>query len=119
MNTRHPYRWFCMSLVTLFLYVVYVPNDAATQSTPAQKTDIKTASGITTVTFFLEPGALAVKLPDDIRAGDTISGTVVAEPKGQTPEERAKNQSVLAGLVLEIDGKRVEPFSGSPDPILK
>jgi hypothetical protein len=34
-------------------------------------------------------------LPDDIRAGDTISGTVIAEPKGKDPKE---NKSFVALL---------------------
>jgi len=117
MNTRHTPFQFRPALVTTFLGLLFVLSDAPTQSqslTPAP--DIKTAGGITTITFYLAPGKLAVNLPDDMRAGDTISGTVIAEPKGPTPEERAKNQRALAGLALEIDGKRVEPFSGSPGP---
>lgn len=71
-----------------------------------------TANGLHTVKFDTPSGQLTVNLPDDMRAGDTISGTVIAEPKGQTKEERAKNQSELNSLVVEIDGKPVEPFSG-------
>jgi len=116
MNTQHASGWFWPTLLTVFLCVLFVANDAWTHSqTSAQKPDIKSAGGLTTVTFYLEPGKLAVKLPDDIRAGDTISGTVVAEPKGQTPEERAKNQGMLIGLDIKIDDKRVEPFSGNPE----
>lgn len=115
MNTRHASPWFWPALAVVFLCVLFVANDATTQSqTPAEKPVVKTAGGLTTVTFYLERGELTVNLPDDIRAGDTISGTVVADPKGQTKEERANNQSVLQGLVIEIDGKRVEPFSGEP-----
>jgi hypothetical protein len=115
MNTQHSSFWSRLALVTVFLCLLFVLNDAATQSQTPTRPDIKTAGGITTVTFYLEPGKLAVNLPDDIRAGDTISGTVLAEPKGQVPEERAKNHSVLVGLAVEIDGKRVEPFSGTPE----
>ncbi|MCM3872060.1 MAG: hypothetical protein ND895_15365 [Pyrinomonadaceae bacterium] len=73
-----------------------------------------TANGLHTVRFDTPSGQLTVTLPDDVRAGDTISGTVIAELKGQTKEERSKNQSELSGLVIEIAGKRVEPFSGDP-----
>lgn len=48
-----------------------------------------------------------VYLPDDMAAGDTISGTVVAEPKGNTPEEKEKNSDTLEGLVIEVGGKPV------------
>ncbi|MCA1850030.1 MAG: hypothetical protein LC672_02975, partial [Acidobacteria bacterium] len=64
-------------------------------------------------------GDVKVYLPDDMAAGDTISGTVVAEPKGTTEEERAKNMGVLKGFVLEVDGEKasirddiVVPVSG-------
>lgn len=40
-------------------------------------------------------GNVKVYLPDDMRAGETISGTLVTEPKGNTPEEVAKNKSEL------------------------
>lgn len=48
-------------------------------------------------------GDLKVYLPDDMAAGDTISGTVVAEPKGSTEEERANNQNKLEGYKFEFD----------------
>lgn len=75
----------------------------------------QTSGGLHVTTFNTEHGRVTVNLPDDMRAGDTISGTVFNEPKGSTAEERAKNQSVLEGLVLEIDGKRVSPFSANPE----
>lgn len=75
----------------------------------------KTTNGLNTVTFDTLQGRVIVNLPDDMRAGDTISGTVIAEPKGQTKEEQAKNLGVLRGLVVEIDNKRVEPFAGNPE----
>lgn len=55
------------------------------------------ANGLNTLTFDLAAGKVMVRLPDDIRAGDTISGTVVAE---------AMASSTLEGMVIEIDGKR-------------
>ncbi len=110
MKTRHVSRWFWPALAAVCLTMPFLTNNAATQSqTPAQKPDVKTAGGLTTVTFHLDHGEITVNLPDDIRAGDTISGTVVEEPKGQTKEERAMNQTELNGLVIEIDGKPVEP----------
>ncbi|HYR76584.1 MAG TPA: hypothetical protein VEM96_12165 [Pyrinomonadaceae bacterium] len=113
MNTRDSIRWFWLAAVCLTF--LCFANKAATQSQiPTQKPDVKTDGGLTTVTFYLEHGDLTVNLPDDIRAGDTISGTVVAEPKGQTKDERAKNQSELNGLVIEINDKIVEPFTAPP-----
>jgi|GEM_PF-3421174 len=50
-------------------------------------------------------GTLRVYLPDDMAAGDTISGTVVAEPAGRTDAERNANTSVLNGYVVDVGTK--------------
>ena len=101
--------------------------------------EVKTAGGLRTVTFDTLQGRVIVNLPDDMRARDTISGTVVAEPKGQTPEERAKNtgdQKIKISTAKKPDGTSdvnvevpvtatLSPFtftlppSGSPTPPLK
>jgi len=81
----------------------------ATAATTAGK--VTTADGLTTITFEPKAGTVRVILPDDMRAGDTISGTVVNEPKGQTPEEIVKTLDELQRLALEINGKMVEPFN--------
>jgi hypothetical protein len=49
---------------------------------------------------------MTVNLPDDMRAGDTISGTVIAEPKGNTAEERAKNTAELTAYVVELNSPK-------------
>ena len=50
-------------------------------------------------------GTLRVYLPDDLAAGDTISGTVVAEPAGRTEAERSANTSALNGYVVDVGTK--------------
>ncbi|HWN10141.1 MAG TPA: hypothetical protein VNO50_12895 [Pyrinomonadaceae bacterium] len=116
MNTRHAFRGFVQALAAVSLCAFFGASDISTQSqTPTQKPNITTGGGIIKVTLVLDPGTVAVILPDDMRAGDTISGTVTTEPKGQTTDERAKNQEALAGLPLLIDGAFVKPFSGSPE----
>ena len=52
-------------------------------------------------------GNVKVYLPDDMRAGDTISGTLVTEPKGNTPEEVAKNKNELESLRLGLGSETV------------
>jgi hypothetical protein len=64
-----------------------------------------TANGLQTVTFDTMSGRVIVNLPDDMRAGDTISGTVVAEPKGDTEEERANNIVKLSKVKLRIGSR--------------
>ncbi|MFZ0748764.1 MAG: carboxypeptidase regulatory-like domain-containing protein [Pyrinomonadaceae bacterium] len=89
-----------------------VPGQTTAGSSAAKVTS---SGGLTTITFEPKAGTVRVILPDDIRAGDTISGTVVSEPKGHTPEERAKKGGELKGLALEINGKIVEPFTAPPE----
>ena len=48
-------------------------------------------------------GKVHVYLPDDMRAGDRISGAVIAEPRGETTEARADNEGRLKGYVVEVE----------------
>lgn len=80
-------------------------SGAAVEVTP---TDI---GGARLWTFNLPPGSLKLYLPDDMRAGDTISGTVSAEPKGKDEKEKRKNASELNGLVVQFVTQRW-PVSG-------
>ena len=77
------------------------PDDAGV---PAS---IKSANGLTVINFNTSAGRIVINLPDDMMAGDTISGTVFTEPKGKTPEEKAKNQDYLNGYVIELERTRV------------
>src|SRR5882762_9759793 len=61
-----------------------------------------TAFGLTTTTFDTVQGTVSLNLPDDVAAGDTISGTVISEPKGTTKDEQSKNQDSLNGYVVEV-----------------
>jgi len=61
-----------------------------------------TAFGLTTTTFDTLEGTVSVNLPDDVAAGDTVSGTVTTEPKGATKDEQAKNEDSLNGYVVEV-----------------
>lgn len=64
--------------------------------------NITKASGVETVEFDTLVGKVEVNLPDDISATDTISGTVLVEPKGETKEEIAESEDTLRGYVIEI-----------------
>jgi hypothetical protein len=65
--------------------------------------DAGAESGLKTVTFSSPRGAMHVYLPADMAAGDTISGTVQAEPAGRTENERLLNAGELNGYVLEVE----------------
>jgi hypothetical protein len=53
-------------------------------------------------------GKLLVYLPDDMAAGDTISGTVVEEPAGAGDAQRNANTSTLDGYVVDIGTTKVK-----------
>jgi hypothetical protein len=96
------------SVATLLVLTLFVsfPAPALIQGKVRAKTE--TAWGLHTATFDTPHGKIKVHLPDDLSAGDTISGTVIAEPAGKTEEERIKNQDELNGYVVEI-GKKKTP----------
>jgi hypothetical protein len=74
-----------------------------------------TVSGLNTTTFDTPKGKIYVNLPDDISAGDTLSGTVVAEPEGQDDKTRTRNQGELAGYVVQLENQQ----SSSVERLLK
>jgi hypothetical protein len=72
---------------------------------PGSGTD--SAPGLRVTPISVPEGTIRVYLPDDIAAGDTISGTVVAEPAGNTDAERSANSSTLDGYVIDVAAKKV------------
>jgi hypothetical protein len=107
MNTRHFPRWSWPVLFTLVVVLPFFALTGATQTGAQNNSSVKTTNGLTVVTFAVDPGKIIVSLPDDLRAGDTISGTVVEEPKGTTAAEKEKNKSVLEGMVIDLEGTKV------------
>jgi hypothetical protein len=106
MNTRHTSGWSWLILFAIFLAIPFFARSSATES--AQGTsEVKTANSLIIIVFTFDPGRIIVNLPDDLRAGDTISGTVVEEPKGTTAAEKERNRSVLEGMVIDLDGTKM------------
>src|SRR5215470_20128516 len=68
---------------------------AAAQNAAGFKVDFKSDNGLCTASFTTPQGIIRVNLPDDMAAGDTISGTVTTEPTGQNDAERAQNLTEL------------------------
>jgi hypothetical protein len=103
MNTRPPSRWFWPAIVFVCLIIPFPVNKAAIQPQGGTaRADVKTTGGLTVVTFITNPGKIKLNLPDDMRAGDTISGTVIAEPNGSTKEERGANQVELNKFGIKL-----------------
>jgi hypothetical protein len=102
-------------------YVEETPG--ATSSTTPVKTSASSGfsvasdvvSGLNMTTFDTPRGKIYVNLPDDVSAGDTLSGTVVAEPEGQDDKTRTRNQGELAGYVVQLEHQQ----SSSADRLLK
>jgi hypothetical protein len=73
------------------------------QPKPGYTAENNSAERLSTTTLTTPEGRIFVYLPDDIRAGEKISGTVVAEPTGQTEAERQKNLAALGAYVITVD----------------
>ena len=69
--------------------------------------------GLDTATFVTAYGTVVVNLPDDAAAGDTISGTVVPQPSGDTPDEIQRNMDVLSGYVVEVGNTETSGGGGT------
>ena len=95
---------------------------AAAQNAAGYRVDSRSADGLLVTTFTTPQGVIRVNLPEDMAAGDAISGTVSAEPTGQNDAERAQNLAELKRLVLVVEGQQTlvgaETFSWSiPRPL--
>ncbi len=94
-------------VLSLFLFV-------ATSITRAQT--ISSQKGLTTAIFTTPQGNVKVFLPDDIRPGDMISGTVIAEPKGNNARQIERNLVELIKYSISIDETKCF-FSDQPTTI--
>jgi hypothetical protein len=67
------------------------------------------SGGLNITTFGTLHGTVTVNLPDDLASGDTISGTVIAEPKESIGGQPAKDQDEIKGYVVEIADQTTPP----------
>ena len=89
-----------------------IPRPELTSTAPFVQLTETTFKGTKLMDLAMIHGTVKVYLPDDIRAGDTISGTVVTEPKGANEEEKAKNAQTLKTFVIYIEGSRINAVNG-------
>jgi len=85
----------------------YVKKNKITPTLLNFKAESTSGGGLSTTTFTTPQGRLLVHLPTDSRAGDTLSGTVVAEPKGETELEQNRNLQILARYQLRIANQKI------------
>lgn len=85
--------------------------EVAATARPGFAVDSEMAGGLNTTTFTTPRGKISVNLTDDLAAGDTLSGTVTAQPEGKTEAERAQNQGELSGYVIEMEKQQTRATS--------
>lgn len=72
----------------------------------AYQVDVSTANGLSVTKFTTPQGSIKVNLPDDMAAGDTVSGSIYPEPTGKNQTERDQNLAELNGYTIELEGQR-------------
>src|SRR5262245_35952019 len=110
-----------ISFILIATQTPFAPRTAA-QNAAGYRVEAKSTNGLYITTFTTPRGVIYVNLPDDMAAGDTISGTVTAEPAGKNDAERAQNLAELKRYVLVVEGQRTpvgdEKFSWNiPRPL--
>ena len=70
--------------------------------------EIQVTGGVSTASFTTPQGKIQVHVSSDAAPGDTISGVVLAEPTGQTPQEQQDNLGTLTGFVVELEGQQTK-----------
>ena len=70
--------------------------------------EVQVVGGLSTASFTTPQGKIQVHVSSDAAPGDTISGVVLAEPTGQTPQEQQANLGTLTGFVVELEGQQTK-----------
>ncbi len=78
----------------------------STQYAFTQKVTENNTKGLKTIEFETPNGKIKVFLPETIHAGDIISGSVIAEPKGKNEKQKLKNKNILNGMIVEMEENR-------------
>jgi len=85
-------------------FALFVPSSDRV-SAQSDGSDVQVTGGISTASFTTPEGKIQVHVSSDAAPGDTISGVVLAEPAGKTPQEQQANLGTLSGLVVELEGQ--------------
>ncbi|MBC7873891.1 MAG: hypothetical protein H7Y01_07845, partial [Ferruginibacter sp.] len=78
---------------------------------PASITRAQTVSsqkGLTTAVFNLPTGTIKVRVPNDIRPGDKITGSVSAEPVGKNAKQIENNLAELKKYSIGFNGEKFQ-----------
>ncbi len=85
-------------------FALFVPSSDRVGA-QSDGSDVQVTGGISTASFATPEGKIQVHVSSDAAPGDTISGVVLAEPAGTTPQEQQANLGTLSGLVVELEGQ--------------
>ena len=69
---------------------------------------VTSQKGLTSVVYELPEGKITIQLPDDIRAGETISGTVSVVPNGKNEQAFTKHLAKLVKYRIDFNGQHFQ-----------
>ena len=85
--------------LTCLVLLFFVSVCSSSQTITSQK-------GLTTAVFNLHAGTIKFRLPKDIRSGDIISGSIVAEPVGKNARQIENNLVELKKYSIGFNGEK-------------
>lgn len=68
---------------------------------------VQSLHNLHTISYNSIQGVVHIQLPDDLAAGDRVSGSVRLEPSGQSESERTANTAILRGTVIDVGRQRI------------
>jgi len=101
---------FLMRLIRQGLLVPFVLTILSSFYALGQEVKTDTASGLYVTILETPKGKIKVYLPDGLASGDTISATVILEPKGKTEDEKSRNRKDLSEYSLELEKEKKPTF---------
>lgn len=94
----------------ILILILFLPLAAFAEGKVSSS--FETGLGLYIIAFDVPQGGVKVNLPDDMGAGDTISGTVIVKPVGRTEEEQRRNANKLNRYLVEIGEERTSIVEG-------
>src|SRR5688500_5588560 len=91
----------------LLLLLLVISFSATAQVTKTITGTVSHERGQKKLNFETPNGKVKIYLPDDMAAGDVITGTIVPEPAGKNQKEIQKNLSELRQLSLQLGNARL------------
>lgn len=95
------------SFIILFFALGLLLGQLSATTQEADSATLNVSGGLQTTSFGTSHGTVRVILPDDIRPGDLISGSISVEPTGTTEDEKTRNRDTLDGYVIDLGGSEV------------